>query len=73
MAMAHYQLHLLTTTITELTARRDALAVRLDKGFGLLRAKEEAHDTGVEYEKWLAAWLKLEQEYRGVCDQIAER
>jgi len=71
--MARYQLHLPTTTIAELTARRDALAARLDKGFGLLRAKEEAYDTGAEYEKWLASWLKLEQEYRGVCDQIAER
>jgi len=58
-------------SLADLRVRRAELNGRLSKGLDALRAKEEASDTGPEYERWLQAWLGLLAEYQIVCDQIA--
>jgi len=57
--------------LVDLRARRAALNARLSKGLDALRSKEEAGDTGPEYQSWLAAWQGLLCEYEGLCEQIA--
>jgi len=58
-------------SLADLRARRAELNARLARGRDALRAKEDASDTGPEYERWLQAWLGLLAEYQIVCDQIA--
>jgi|GEM_PF-5860251 hypothetical protein len=57
-------------SLVDLRSRRAALNARLSKGLDALRQKEDAGDTGPEYERWLSAWLGLLAEYEGVCEQI---
>ncbi|MBM3189626.1 MAG: hypothetical protein FJZ90_12990 [Chloroflexi bacterium] len=58
-------------SLADLRTRRAELNARLARGRDALRAKEDAGDTGPEYERWLQAWLGLLAEYQIVCDQIA--
>jgi len=58
-------------SLADLRARRADLNARLARDLDVLRAKEDAGDTGEEYQRWLSAWLGLLAEYEGVCEQIA--
>ncbi len=60
-----------TNSLSDLRARRSSLAERLSRGLDCLRVKEDASDTGPEYERWLSAWLGLLAEYEVISDQIA--
>jgi hypothetical protein len=60
-------------SLADLRARRAALNARLAKGLDALRSKEDAGDTGPEYQQWLSAWLGLLAEYQVLCEQIAAR
>jgi len=57
-------------SLADLRARRAELNARLARGRDALSAKEDADDTGPEYERWLQAWLGLLCEYEGLCEQI---
>jgi hypothetical protein len=58
--------------LADLCSRRAALTARLNKGRDAVRAKEDAGDTGPEYQRWLDGLLWLESQYCAVCDQIAD-
>jgi len=60
-----------TPSLADLRTRRAELNARLSKGLDALRSKEDAHDIGEEYERWLSAWLSLLCEYEAISDQIA--
>jgi hypothetical protein len=56
--------------VLSLEQRRDTLAARLEMGFEKI---EQAEREGQDTARWEQAWLRLLEEYEGICDQIAAR
>lgn len=55
-----------------LRSRLAGLRQRLDKGFEVLRAREEANNTTHPYPLWLQTWGKLLREYEVTVNRLAD-
>lgn len=58
--------------IARLRPRLAELRQRIDAGFVVLRAREEANNTAHPYPLWLAKWEKLLRQYEATADKLAE-
>lgn len=57
--------------VARLRSRLAELRHRIDKGFEVLRAREEAGKTGGNYPLWLETWERLLDKYTSTADKLA--